>query len=600
MKNTTILFILAILLAGFAENSWAEKPENKKPNILYIFPDQYRIHAMGFWNTKEYNGALPTPGDPVVTPNIDKLASQSAVFTQVSSTHPVCSVHRAMLMSGIFPGMNGVEGVNCHADRPQGIRHDISSLTDVLHDAGYNTAYIGKTHWNITLPLFDENDNYVGKTFEEGGYYANPYDTYIAPGRGRFSNEYWFQFIGDSHNDAKAYSSEPALVNGKKDGEVHRPHTFTAKQEAEIIVNYIKNTNKQRDPNKPFSLIWAPNPPHSPYAQKSDVEAEIYEKYYANKPIGELATRQNADQAIAEKHMRYYFTHITSIDRYVGAVLDALEESGEAENTIVIFTSDHGDLMGSHALLGKNQIYDESFFVPFLIRYPAKIKHRIDAVRMGTTDLMPTLLALAGLQHQIPATVQGDNFAPGILSGNQADYPQRKSNYYIRSDKKGIQTDQYTYAVKKGGETELFDLQNDPYQMTALSLDELPEKEQQFLKEELGYWLNREGSFWANQQKYAKLINYPKEEKHSKISGLAFHPPFERSMRVGDINLLKYRIAPSNASNKEVSWSSSNPVVAKVNKNGKITALKPGSTIIEVRSVENKQLSASCLIQIVK
>ncbi|MEO0586716.1 MAG: sulfatase-like hydrolase/transferase, partial [Planctomycetota bacterium] len=233
-----------------------------RPNLVYIFADQFRLHALGLWRDAAFRGAIQTQADPVHTPNLDRLARGGRVFTQACSTHPLCSPHRAMLMSGMYPASNGVMHMNCRNGRDLGLRHDITCLTDVLAGAGYETAYIGKTHWERTEPLFDANNRYVGTADPPGGHYANNFDTYIPPGPGRHGNGYWFQNIGDRHKDPLSYSSRPELVAGKPDGTPHRHRRFTPRQEADIAIEFLRNESAQRDPSRPFSLIWSPNPPH--------------------------------------------------------------------------------------------------------------------------------------------------------------------------------------------------------------------------------------------------------------------------------------------------------------------------------------------------
>jgi arylsulfatase A-like enzyme len=212
-RNYLALTVAGTAVLGCSSVTAKKKPPLRqaqdRPNLLYIFPDQMRMHAMSFWKKPGFNKLLRTETDPVYTPNIDRLAEKSVVFTQATSTHPVCSPHRAMLMSGVYPSRNGVENVNCYAGRPQGLHHNIKCFTDVLAESGYETAYVGKTHWERTEPLFDNDLNYVGTADAPGGNYANLYDTYIPPGRGRFSNTFWFQQFRDDHFDALTYSNRP-------------------------------------------------------------------------------------------------------------------------------------------------------------------------------------------------------------------------------------------------------------------------------------------------------------------------------------------------------------------------------------------------------
>lgn len=111
------------------------------PNVVFIMPDQFRRQAMGFWSREKYRGAINGTSDPVHTPNLDRFADESIVFSQAISTQPVCSPFRAMLMSGRFPEQNGVK-VNCKAGRDSSLREDIECFTDVLAKAGYSLGYI--------------------------------------------------------------------------------------------------------------------------------------------------------------------------------------------------------------------------------------------------------------------------------------------------------------------------------------------------------------------------------------------------------------------------------------------------------------------------
>ena len=381
---------------------------------------------MVFWKKEGFNHLLRTETDPVYTPNIDQLAENGLVFTQATSTHPVCSPHRAMLMSGMYPSRNGVEDLNCKAGRTQGLHNEIECFTDVLAKAGYETAYVGKTHWERTEPLFDKDFNFVGTTEEPGGHYANQFDTYIPPGRGRHSNKYWFQIFTDNHFKAKAYSNRPELVDGKKDGQPLHTSNFNPKIEADAVIKFLENKNRERDSEKPFSIFWAPNPPHNPYFDIEDCEEDIYNEFYKDMPLkqqlyrGNFEPRKESEPEIydAEKNTAIYYSLVTGIDRQLGRIIEALEATGELDNTIIVFTSDHGEMMGSHGVSGKNYAEDESFLVPFIIQYPKKIKARTDDLLLGSVDIMPSILGLMGLEDMKPKTVEGTNYSQGLLSEN--------------------------------------------------------------------------------------------------------------------------------------------------------------------------------------
>ena len=508
---------LALSVAGTASvvgTTLAAK--RKQPNLLFVFPDQMRREAMGFWQHGKFKGALPTVTDPVVTPTLDRLAEESVVFTQAVSTCPVCSPHRAMLMSGMYPWQNGVVN-NCHQTRKDGLKHNIECFTDVLEKAGYETCYVGKTHWERNDPLFDGKGNYTGTTEAPGGHHMNPYDTYIPPGRGRHANRYWFQCVKDVHKDPRVYSNRPERIEGKADGVQHRPKIYSPKLEADVLVDYLRNNQRQRDTSKPFSMIWAPNPPHNPYGSEKDCDETAYREHYKDKRPDELLNRRNVAEcdaktlAKARKSVPFYFSNVTGVDKQLGRVFQALEASGEADNTIVIFTSDHGEMMGSHNRFGKLVIYEEAFCVPFLIKYPGRTKGTLEDLMISTTDIMPTVLGMLGLKERIPATVKGTDYSRGIITGSWSSLPKPKSAHFLGYNNrfKGLRTDRYTYQIDEEGAQVLFDRKNDPYQMNELLLSDIPKADAEFIVSELGRWLKHSNDPWWREKRFPEIINYP-------------------------------------------------------------------------------------------
>lgn len=512
MKRRDFLKTISAGVGVATLGSKAEAAPRKRPNLLYVFPDQFRREAMGFWRKKEYAHALRTRTDSVVTPTLDKLAGQSIVFNQAVSTCPVCSPHRGMLMSGMYPWQNGVVN-NCHETRTDGLRHDIRCFTDVLAGAGYDTAYVGKTHWERNDPLFDEKGNYVGATTPPGGHSMNAYDTYIPPGESRHGNDYWFQCVKDVHKDPRVYSNDTSRIQGRKDGEQYRPKIYSPKLEADVLVDYLKNGQGQRDASKPFCAIWAPNPPHNPYDSEQDCDEVAYREHYEGREglLNHPNAKGQETTPQAEKRVPFYFANVTGVDRQLGRVLQALDESGEADNTIVIFTSDHGEMMGSHGKFGKLVLYEESFCVPFMIKFPGRIEHRLEDLMISTVDIMPTVLGMLGLGHQIPETVEGEDFSRELLSGEWSTQSKPGSALFLGYNNriKGVRTERYSFQVAEDGKQLLLDNEKDPYQMRPLKLDDIPKADAGFILAELGRWLKTSNDPWYRERKLEDLIPYP-------------------------------------------------------------------------------------------
>ena len=495
---------------------WGMTNSGKRPNLLYIFPDQYRLTALSIWSTPEYRNLLSVEGDPVHTPNLDRLTREGVIFTQACSTSPLSSPNRAMMITGMFASCNGVD-MNCHKGRKSGVPENVTGFTNVLAQNGYETAWVGKTHWNRNEPLFDAEGNYVGSREAPGGHYMNAFDTYIPEGSKRFGNKFWYQHFIDNHFDAVAYSNRPELIGGKKDGEPYWSHRFTTTVEADVVIRYLRNEHGERDASQPFSLFWAINPPHPPYSKISHCKKEVYEKYYKDLRLEDLLVKSNVawgkgtkieSKEQLETIAKVYFSLIKSVDEEIGRVLTVLDEEGLADNTLVVFTSDHGEMLGSHGMMGKGVMYDESFLVPFILRYPHRLNPGVCDLMLGATDLMPTVLGLLGLGDKLPATAVGTDYSQGILNGfSQGEKPV--SAPYLMKGEKGVRTERYSYWVTNKGEYMLFDNRKDPTQLHPLRLEDLALETVELLKSELGRWLRKADDPWFVAHNFPNLIAYP-------------------------------------------------------------------------------------------
>jgi arylsulfatase A-like enzyme len=522
MKFLKICCLLLLPLLCIQCESKESKEEaiaenTKPPNILIIYPDQLRRYSAGFWSEDKYKGHVIGKPDPVITPNIDRLAKNGVVFTQAISNFPLCSPARGMLLSGMYPEQNGIWN-NCRQDREDSLKDEVNTITDLFFDAGYNTAYFGKCHWLKNDPHFDEKGNYIGKTDAPGGHYLNRYDTYIPPGKARHSIEYFYQAIKDVHYDPLVFSNDPNAIEGKKDGELHQPKIFSPKNEAQKIISYLQNQNSERDQNKPFCMIWSLNPPHNPWDDKN-TDMEMLKKHYDVDKYPEIDTslvvRENADLEVAN-YARHYFANVTSVDMYIGKVLDALQNMGELNNTIVIFTSDHGELMGSHGLTGKNIAEMESLAVPFIVHWPNSIKGgAINDILLSVPDVLPTIMGLAGIQSSIPAEVEGMNFSTALTQADKEKMLSPEGSLILLGNARGVYTKRYTLCiseskVNKTGSKEaayIYDREKDPYELHRIPLSEQPETAAKLLKI-LAEKLEYTNDPWFQNRKFSNIIPY--------------------------------------------------------------------------------------------
>ncbi len=453
----------------------------ERPNIIYVFPDQFRNQSLAFWNDEEYAEHVRWKADPVRSPNLDRFADEAVVLSRAVSTCPLSSPYRGMFLTGMYPERSGVT-LNCMALRPEStLNPDAICISDVFAANGYSCGYIGKLH--AETPMKNDPAN--------PGHYVsdrNPeWDAYTPPER-RHGFSYWYSYgTYDVHKDPHYWDTE---------GVRHDPHEYSVKHETDKAIEFLRNGNGERKEGAPFFLALAYNPPHSPYEKAEDCMPEDY-AIYGDMGYSELYVRPNADTTLSKAPAaRYYFANVTGVDREFGRLLDELERLGLDRNTIVVFTSDHGETMCSQGTLDpKNSIYTESFNVPFMIRYPEKIRHRVDSTMLSTTDIMPTMLALAGLEDEIPESAQGRNLASVLLEdGKECDIPD--AALYIRNvdgEKdgngiihgffpvaRGVKTDRYSMEIAIGRDTTIsrvliFDDWNDPYQLENIPYKDNPE-----------------------------------------------------------------------------------------------------------------------------
>lgn len=482
------------------------------PNVIYVFPDQYRNMAMEFWDDPAFQEAH-IKADPVRTPNLNRFAKESLVLTSAMSNCPLSSPHRGSLMTGMYPNRSGIP-LNCNSNRPiSSLRTDVTCMSDVFSQHGYECAYFGKLHADHPTPNDPNN---------EGHYVDNSqvvWDAYT-PKEKRHGFNYWYSYgTFDVHKNPHYWDNE-----GKK----HEPKEWSPIHEAKQVIKYLKNQENQRDASKPFFLMLGMNPPHSPYRSIDDCMEEDY-NLYKDMPIDSLLVRPNADKHREKANSaKFYFASVTGVDRAFGMILESLKELGLDKNTIVVFTSDHGETMCSHFTdEPKNLPYKEAMNVPFLVRYPEKIKPRMDNLMLSSPDIMPTMLGLAGLQSFIPSTVQGKNYAEVMLEAGST-LPRPTSALYIRNvdgEKdpngkvisyfpagRGLKTSHYTLAIflrkdKKIKETFLYDDLKDPYQLNNLSFEDHSELVKEILQE-MGQKLKEIDDPWYKEQVLSDMIPY--------------------------------------------------------------------------------------------
>ena len=410
------------LMAAFFAQIFILSAQSKKPNIVFIIVDQLRSQSVGFNGNKD-----------VVTPNLDNLARVSINIKNAVSCMPVCTPFRAALITGMYPNTNGVFMNDLMLDTT------LTTLAKVFKANYYSTGFIGK--WHI--------DGHGRSSF-------------IPEGR-RQGFEYWKALECTHEYNHSAYYEGNSPTKLYWDG-------YDAIAQSSDACNFIVNHAKDKNP---FLLFVSLGPPHDPYG----TAPEKFKALYANK---NLNVADNVPASIREKielNLKNYYSHISALDDCVGKIWQTLKETAIDENTIFVFTADHGDMMGAHGFNNKQWPYTESIKVPFLIHWPALFKSgKISDVLLNSPDIMPTLLGFTNIS--IPFSVQGIDLSK-IIQGKKKDnvdaalisciQPFGQWNRKVGGKEyRGVVTKQYTYVKDLDGPWLLFNNIKDTLQINNL------------------------------------------------------------------------------------------------------------------------------------
>ncbi|MGQ9661882.1 MAG: sulfatase family protein [Kiritimatiellia bacterium] len=397
----------------------------EKLNLVLIFADQWRYQATGY------------AGDPnVATPNLDAFAAQSLNFANAVSGCPVCSPYRASLMTGVYPHRHHVM-VN---DQCLYHRYKGPFLAECLRDAGYRTAYIGKWHLD-----------------------GNGRNAFVPPQR-RLGFGWWKGFEC-CHN---YWSSYYYFGN---DPRPYRWKGYDVDAQTDEACRYLREEGEKG----PFALFLSWGPPHNPYDTAPSRFRAMYDPDRIQLPPN--VPEAYADQA--RRDLAGYYAHCSALDAAFGRLLEAIADTGRDKDTILVFTSDHGDMLGSQGLFRKQKPWAESLRVPFLLRHPARrTPVRYDTL-IDAPDLMPTLLALCGVRA--PQGLQGRDFSRTVLKGAPSEIEDALLALYVpfhewRYDNggreyRGLYTLRYTYVRTFEGPWLLYDNMEDPWQLRNLVSD---------------------------------------------------------------------------------------------------------------------------------
>ena len=407
----------SLLLPGKAR---AERPT--RPNIIFCFSDEHRYQSMSFTEMPELQ-----------TPHMARMASEGFQFTNCISNYPVCTPYRGILMSGRWPYRNGI------IDNNIPLSQDTYTIGHRFSEAGYSTAYIGR--WHLT------------------GTRAEPF--------GFQHSLIWER--DNTHWDTAIY--HPA------EGEPVQPLGYNATLMTDQALEYIA-----RDHEDPYFLILSLNPPHSKFTDAPEEKKALYPKdSLPYRPNVDLTSANSTNITAQNGYPFYegYHAHISAVDDEVGRLMRAIEESGNTRDTILIYSSDHGSMHGSHGVGSKRQPYEESIRVPILVWSPTAVPAgRASDALFGAIDIFPSLCGLAGLDA--PSACEGRDFSSWVFEDTGPD-PDHQFIMHIAKGNasggenhpapifRGIRTKRHTFAHGPDNYRRLFDNDADPYQMNNLA-----------------------------------------------------------------------------------------------------------------------------------
>jgi len=443
----------------------------RKPNVLFVLTDQWRFCA---FSHGEVNDKL------VQTPNLDQFVREGMRWRKAYSTAPLCSPERSTLITGRYPHQHGVMINNLML--PPGNR----CLAEIFREAGYVTHYIGKTHF--------DGDGKYNNADSEGNRGWLPGDKARRWRRRGFTT---YQGFNRGHSYLPSSTQNVAMIDDDGRFMTEAIGCYEPAFQRELAETFIS-----RNHNRPWLCYLSWGPPHTPY---NEVPAKY--KIYT---VTEADRRPNVPAGNPwASNLANYFAQCTALDEQFGKLMHFLDSIGLRDNTLVVFTSDHGDCIKSHNIDHKSHPQEESMHIPLFMRMPGTIPagHVSDTL-IGGVDVMPTLLDLCGLP--IPKSCSGvskANAARGLFM------PEVDSIYCVfHTPWRAVVTNRYKLVVE--GTTELspdsismlYDLENDPYELNNLKNDPAYTAVKQQLYDRLLQWIADTNDPYPAKPVYAKKM----------------------------------------------------------------------------------------------
>ena len=426
------------------------------PDVVMICADDHAAYVAGCYGSEIAR-----------TPNLDDLAAGGVLFSAAYCNAPVCTASRAAFMTGMRPRTVGVTQLRTP------LPEHAETIADVLSAAGYRCVCIGKTHFNSNLrhgfDVLIGPQDWQRAVEERGGARPIPESEAVLPP--------WRPF----RQPARLWVNGVHLPVGYYDADM--TNTFYAEEAARVLAD--------DGDDRPLFLYVSFNQPHSPFRYPIEFRNRFSPEEFVAPPVADHETDEIplcfADLTEAEKRgvAASYFTAVEYLDKNVGLVLDALKQSGRAEQAATIYFGDHGYLLGHHGRFEKHCLYEEAIRVPLIVRRPHETTpgESSDAF-VELIDLAPTIYDLCGVAA--PAEVQGRSLAP-LLAGETQTHRERVFVEYAQNDEIGVRDARFKLIYQRGARrrtdgyddglsppgprVRLFDVVNDPEEQRNLADD---------------------------------------------------------------------------------------------------------------------------------
>lgn len=382
-----------------------------RPNLLFIYTDEQAFNTLAVYGNSQ-----------IQMPNLNRLANESVIFDEAYVTQPVCTPSRSSLLTGLYPHTNGCTQNNI------ALPANIPCLPEMIDEEMYATGHYGK--WHLGDEVFAQHGFHDWVSIEDN------YNEYFSEERDRSATSSYHDFLitkGLVPQDGERFGRGEAA---RLPEELGKP-AFLAARASEFI-----RTHQDR----PFALYVNFLEPHMPFFGPRDdqystddiplpasftdeltghhsTKLRLLREHFLRCGHGEFRLRAEADW---RRLIANYWGLCSLIDTHVGTILDTLEDCGLRDNTIVVFTSDHGDMMGAHRLLAKTVMFQEAIRVPLLMRLPGQCRQKRVTGPVSQIDIVPTLLQL--LSQSLPDHLQGHS----LCSMLEADSPEISGDVFIQ------------------------------------------------------------------------------------------------------------------------------------------------------------------------